>query len=102
MMRESTPLEEQTMSTTIRVSDPITREEVAVTRGNTTLYFVMYQGDNEYAVMDEYGDGTGHTWKGDIEGADDFIALHDIFDEVEAAGMNEPPLYHADDPRSHG
>lgn len=69
----------------IHVGDPVYREEVPVTRGGTTIYFVKYDDDTSYAVCNQYGDGTGHTWRGDIDGAADFIALHDIFDDVEAS-----------------
>jgi hypothetical protein len=69
---------------TIHVSDPVNREEVAITRGDTTIYFIRYEDDTRYAVCNEYGDGTGHSWKGDIDGIADIIALGDIFDELEA------------------
>ena len=69
----------------IHVGDPVTREEVAVTRGDTTIYFIRYEDDTSYAVCNEYGDSTGHSWQGDIDGIADFIALGDIFDDVEAS-----------------
>lgn len=66
----------------IHVNDPVWREEVTVTRGGHTLYFVKYDDDTSYSVMDEHGFGTAHMWRGDIEGTSDFHALADLFDEV--------------------
>lgn len=66
----------------INVFDPVYREEVLVTRGNRGLYFVKYDDDTKYAIMDDHGNGTVHTWRGEIDGISDFIALHDIFDDV--------------------
>ena len=69
--------------TTIHVSDPVEREEILITRGDhQRIYFIRYENDDHYVVCDEYGDGTGHSWQGDIDGIADFIALADIFDEV--------------------
>lgn len=69
----------------IHVGDPVYREEVPVTRGRTTIYFIKYDDDTSYVVRNQHGDATGHTWRGDIDGAADFIALQDIFDDVEAS-----------------
>jgi hypothetical protein len=66
----------------INVFDPVYREEVLVTRGSRGLYFVKYDDDTKYAIMDDHGNGTVHTWRGEIDGISDFIALHDIFDDV--------------------
>lgn len=74
----------------IHVNDPVWREEVLVTRGNRCLYFVKYDDDTRYTVMDENGFGTAHMWRGDIEGIADFQALADLFDEVYPADDNDP------------
>jgi len=66
----------------IHISDPVWREEVLVTRGDRCLYFVKYDDDTRYMVLDEHGNGTTHTWRGGIDGIVDFIALADMFDEV--------------------
>lgn len=66
----------------INVFVPVYREEVLVTRGDRSLYLVRYEDDTEYAIMNEDGYGTAHTWSGDIDGISDFIALHDIFDDL--------------------
>ena len=81
---------------TIHVSDPRTREEVCVTRGGTTIYLVKYEDDTRYMVLDQYGDDTGFTWRGGIEGPSDFIAIGDMMDDVSDSAVT----YHADDPRS--
>lgn len=71
-----------TDDTTIHVSDPVYREEVLVTRGNHVIYLVKYEDDTRYAIVDKYGNGTTHTWRGDIDGIADFQSLADIFDDV--------------------
>lgn len=72
-------------NTIIHVGSPSTREQVPVTRGDTTLYFVRYDDATTYTVIDEYGDETGHTWSGDIDGIADFIALSFMFDQMDGA-----------------
>lgn len=66
----------------IHVSSPTFREEVAVTRGEQTLYFVKYEDDTRYIVIDEFGNGTGHSWRGDVEGISDFHAINAMFDDT--------------------
>ena len=66
----------------IHVSDPVTREDIYVTRGEQALTFVRYESDTRYIVLDEHGFDTGHSWRGDFEGVSDFIALNDLFDTV--------------------
>lgn len=70
-------------NTTIHVGG--VREEIPVTRGDTILYFVRHEGGQEYHVLDEYGDATGHKWSGDIDGIADFIALSFMFDQIDGA-----------------
>lgn len=86
----------------IHVNDPVTREDILVTRGEQMLTFVRYESDSRYFVLDRFGFDTGRTWRGDIEGASDFIALNDLFDTVYDEDDDDSPTYHADDPRSHG
>lgn len=66
----------------ITIHEPVFREEVTLTRGERGLYLVKYDDDTRYIVLDEYGDDTGFTWSGDVEGISDFISIHAIFDDV--------------------
>jgi hypothetical protein len=73
----------------IYVNDPVWREEVYVTCRGRGLYFVKYDDDPHYEVLDEHAKQTTHTWRGDFEGIADFIALADLFDELYPAGATE-------------
>lgn len=86
----------------ISVSDPVTREDILVTRGTQTLTFVRWECDARYVVLDQYESDTGLTWRGDFEGVSDFIALNDLFDTVYEGDGDDSPTQHADDPRSNG
>lgn len=70
--------------TTIHVGDPRwdVQETILVTRGDVSLYLRKWEDDTSYAVLDEDGDDTGHTWRGGIDGIADFTALGDLFDVV--------------------
>jgi|Laugrefa1bdmlbdn_1035148.scaffolds.fasta_scaffold21990_3 hypothetical protein len=68
--------------TGIHVSDPIHREEVCVTRGSDCIYLVRFEDETRYAVLDEDGNDTGHTWSGDIWGVSDFHALAGLIDTI--------------------
>lgn len=71
-----------TDDTTIHVGDPIYTEEIRVTRGDHDIYLIKYDDDTTYVVHDENGTPTKHTWRGDVAGASDFIAISSIFDAI--------------------